>query len=84
MSETQHCAIYKGNRKPETYLYVAERDVFDDVPEALLQALGELELVMELELTEDRKLARADIDSVMQDLQQQGYHLQLPPAHPAI
>ena len=34
---------------------------------------------MNLELTPERKLAYADVNQVMKNLDEQGYHLQLPP-----
>lgn len=74
-----NCAIYKGNRKQDTYLYIEREDDFSRVPEALLRMLGTLELVMTLELTEDRTLAQADARQVHQLLVEQGYYLQLPP-----
>jgi uncharacterized protein YcgL (UPF0745 family) len=78
-TERLKARVYKGARKEETYLYVAERDDFGRVPPGLLEAMGELELVMELELHPGRRLARADPKRVIQDLRERGYHLQLPP-----
>jgi hypothetical protein len=73
------CWIYKGERRDETYLYVAAPGDLDAVPAALRAGFGELELVMELELSETRRLARADVIKVMQELADKGYYLQLPP-----
>ena len=74
-----NCWIYKGTRRAETYLYLAEADNTDPVPEALLEAMGPLELVMELELVAGRSLARANPEQVIKDLEQRGYYLQMPP-----
>jgi len=74
------CEIYKGNKKAEMYLYVPLEKGLKDVPETLLQSFGELELVMKLELSESRKLARVDVATVIEDLQQKGFYLQVPPA----
>ena len=74
-----NCWIYKGSHRAETYLFLAEADNTDPVPEALLEAMGTLELVMELELAAERTLARANPEQVMKDLEQRGYYLQLPP-----
>lgn len=74
-----HCAIYKGPKKIDHYLYVEEEDNFERVPEALLGMLGPLELVMSLELGPERKLAQADADEVRKALKEQGYYLQMPP-----
>jgi len=75
------CVIYKSDRKSDHYLYVEKIDDFSRVPEALLDRLQPLEWVMELELTPDRKLAQADVQSVKNQLQQQGFYLQIPPPH---
>jgi uncharacterized protein YcgL (UPF0745 family) len=77
--ESKTCWIYKDRRRGETYLYLAERDGFDVAPRALLDAMGDLEFVMELDLHPDRKLARARTGEVLRALTDKGYYLQLPP-----
>lgn len=77
--DTVQTAIYKGNRKYDTYLYVEREDHFGRVPETLIDMLGVLEHVMTIELTADSRLASADVKQVMQDLQEKGFFLQLPP-----
>lgn len=74
-----HCAIYKGPKKIDHYLYVEREDDFSRVPQALLELLGEPQLVISLELDEGRKLAQADIEQVRQALREQGYYFQMPP-----
>ena len=74
-----YCVIYKSKKKQDTYLYVAAKDDFDAVPETLLGLLGEPVYVMELDLSQIRKLAEEDIQQVMKNLQEKGWHLQLPP-----
>ena len=71
--------IYKGSRRAETYLYVPEADNFEQVPDALLEAMGRLELVMELELNAERRLARVDVADVVKSVSRNGYFLQMPP-----
>jgi uncharacterized protein YcgL (UPF0745 family) len=71
--------VYKSLRKPDTYLYLRKRDDFVVVPEPVRLPLGELVFVLELALTEDRKLARADAAVVRANLAAHGYHLQFPP-----
>ena len=61
------------------YLYLTKEDDFDSVPDALLKRFGQPVQVMELELHTDRPLAREDVTKVMANLQQQGFHLQMPP-----
>jgi uncharacterized protein YcgL (UPF0745 family) len=74
--------IYKGSRRAETYLYVPEESDFERVPAELLEAMGALELVMELELHEERQLARVNAIDVMKSVSKVGYFLQMPPVEP--
>ena len=73
------CWVYRSPRKQEMYLYLAEEDAFDKIPDALLERFGEPILVIELELSPERKLAREDVNTVIANLRTQGFHLQLPP-----
>jgi uncharacterized protein YcgL (UPF0745 family) len=73
------CWIYKGNRRQETYLYLPAEEDVSRVPEGLLDTLGVLELVMTLTLSADRRLARADPRTVMAQLRERGFYLQMPP-----
>ncbi len=70
--------IYKGHKKHQSYLFIENIDDFSRVPESLLQVLGNLEFVMQLELTVNRKLALSDPEKVIQELLEKGYYLQLP------
>lgn len=81
--EARICWIYKDRRRGETYLYLAEKDGFDAAPQGLLDALGELEFVMELDLHPQRKLARARTEEVIRALTTEGYYIQLPPVDTA-
>lgn len=73
------CFIYKSLKKAELYLYLDKKDDFSALPEALLQTVGRLEFVMELELTPERKLAREKAEKVLAGLQEKGFFMQLPP-----
>ncbi|MGH8354393.1 MAG: YcgL domain-containing protein [Pseudomonas sp.] len=74
------CSIYKSPRKNEMYLYVEKKDALKRVPEALLVAFGAPQHVFDMLLTAERQLAREDIHRVLENLDKQGYHLQMPPA----
>lgn len=74
------CEIYKGNKKAEMYLYVPLGSDLKDIPDILLKSFGELELVMKLELNLSKKLARVDVATVIEDIQEKGFYLQVPPA----
>ena len=71
-------AIYKGSKKYDSYLYIEQEGDFSRVPEILLEAMGKLELVMNLELNGEKKLVRADVQQVMEALEQDGFYLQIP------
>ncbi|MBL1319750.1 MAG: YcgL domain-containing protein [Methylophaga sp.] len=72
--------IYKSRRKDELYLYIAKKDDFSDVPQALYDSMGkEPVFVMEVKLSPDRKLARENVETVMKNLAEKGFHLQIPP-----
>lgn len=73
------CSIYKSPRKKEMYLYVDKREALTRVPEALLAAFGAPQHAFDLVLSPERKLSREDITKVLENLETQGYHLQMPP-----
>lgn len=74
-----HAYVYKSARKDDTYLYLAARDDFERVPEPVRASLGPLSFVLDVALTPERRLARADVAVVRQNLVLRGFHLQLPP-----
>ncbi|MBE2896608.1 YcgL domain-containing protein [Pasteurellaceae bacterium HPA106] len=76
------CTIYKSGKKEGMYLYLREKDDFSAIPPLLLAQLGQLTLVMELNLSTRDKLARADIEQVKAQLREQGFYLQMPPKDP--
>lgn len=61
------------------YLYIHEDKTSDDLPEELIKMVKELTHTIDLELTPERKLAREDVKVVMKNLEEKGYHLQMPP-----
>lgn len=89
------CDIYRSSKRDEMYLYVARSnqngesqsnadsdntaDPFANVPESMQKAFGRATFVMQLELTQERKLARVSTMRVLDALQTQGYFVQMPP-----
>jgi len=61
----------------DTYLYLQQKDDFSEVPQDLLQLFGEPEFSFSFNLTLERKLVKEDTSEVLENLQNQGYHLQL-------
>ncbi len=73
------CRVFRCARQEEMYLYLRADLEPDELPPTLSKQLGVLSEVLSLELTEERKLARADAALVIAQLRSQGYYLQLPP-----
>lgn len=72
--------VYKSQKRADTYVFLAVRDDFTRLPEALRTQLGALTFVLEVELTPGRKLARENPVEVMANLAERGFHLQFPPS----
>jgi uncharacterized protein YcgL (UPF0745 family) len=60
------------------YIYLAEEDVFDNMPREIFNMLGIVEFAMELDIKPDTKLAREDTTKVISNLKEHGFHVQLP------
>lgn len=77
------CIIFRCSKKQEMYLYVpyqADEDLLlQHLPADLEKLTGRLEKVMELELTPERRLARAKVEDVLAAIRQTGFYLQMPP-----
>jgi uncharacterized protein YcgL (UPF0745 family) len=74
-----HAYVYKSLRQADTYVFLTARDDFARLPPPLLTQLGNLQFVLEVALTTERKLARADADVVRRNLADRGFHVQFPP-----
>ncbi len=72
------CYIYRSTRKQGLYIYLDKIDDFSALPAALLKQTGKLELALELALTPDKKLHCEDAARVINNLSNQGYHVQMP------
>ena len=70
--------VYKSRRKPDTYLYLAEHDAFDAVPEPMQVTLRPWQFVLEFDLTPDRRLPRINARVLQNNLVSQGFHLLFP------
>lgn len=75
-----HAYVYKSLKQADTYVYLAARDGFARLPEALRTQLGALQFVLDIALRPGRRLARGDAATVRENLALRGFHLQLPPA----
>lgn len=70
--------VYKSQRKPDTYLYLAKQESFDAVPEPIQAPLRPWRFVLEFELSGQRRLPRIDAAVLANNLSNQGYYLQFP------
>ncbi len=61
------------------YLYVDKKEALSRVPEALLKRFGTPEQAMVLLLHSGKRLARVDVNKVLEDIQSHGFFLQIPP-----
>ena len=74
------CHVYKSAKQEHLYLFVMAEDGLSRVPDQLMAKFGEPKKTLSLTLKEDLFLAKEDPVEVMKNLQEHGYHLQLPPA----
>lgn len=73
-----HAYVYKSRAKADTYVYLAERDDFGRLPEAVRTQLDPLQFVLDIALTPGRRLAQVDAAAVRENLGRCGFYLQLP------
>jgi hypothetical protein len=74
------CIVYRSERRPGTYIYVADAEALTRLPPELTRVLGTLQEALRFDLHPQRKLAREDAVRVIANLQTMGYHVQFPPA----
>ncbi len=72
------CAVYKSQKKDETYVFIPTVTPLSDLPDELLKVLGQAEIVMTLNLTPQKKMARGNAKEIIKSIEEQGFHLQLP------
>ena len=73
------CDVYKSDRRALMYLYVSAGGGLERVPAALMKTFGTPTFVLNVELTPDKALAKEDPKVIIEHLETQGYHLQMPP-----
>ena len=73
------CVVYRCSKQQEMYLYLRAGLVPETLPEPLLARTGRLTEVMRIELSPQRRLARVDVNRVIEQLAGPGFYLQMPP-----
>jgi uncharacterized protein YcgL (UPF0745 family) len=72
------CFVYRSLKKPGSFLFVAEKGEFSELPEALLNLFGQPEFSFEFLLTSERTLQIGDAQEILEKIEEQGFYLQLP------
>ncbi len=72
-------AVYKSTKKADTYLYVKEKDKFEDVPKALLEHFGKPKFVMLIPISKRSHIANLPVNEFVHKVSEKGFYLQLPP-----
>ena len=73
------CKIYKSPLKDEMYLYVDKKDELKKVPEVLISMFGTPSHLMDMPMLPGRKLARVDVEKMLEGIKDKGFYLQMPP-----
>ncbi len=73
------CSVFKSKRIDAMYLYVDKEQGLSRVPQELLESFGEPIHALTFILEPGRRMAKEDADKVLGNIQNRGYHLQLPP-----
>lgn len=71
--------IYRSQNKQWTYLFLPKKDDFSALDDTLVALLGVLDFSFEFNLDKQKKLMRTDSETVMKQIKEKGFYLQLPP-----
>lgn len=72
------CYIYRSSIKEGLYVYLADENGLEKLPEAVLKQLGTPEFSMKLDLHAGRKLIQENTSDVIENLKTRGFHIQMP------
>ena len=79
MSDKHLISIYRSSKREGMYVFVPRETDPASLPSSLLTHFGHPVHAMDMVLTPDRKLARAQTSDVLQAISDQGFYLQMPP-----
>lgn len=80
MSESYLVSVFRSPRREGMYVYIPRENSPEDLPASLLEYFGRPVHALDLVLTPERKLARADVADVIAAIEEQGFYLQMPPS----
>ncbi|MDO5351790.1 MAG: YcgL domain-containing protein [Succinatimonas sp.] len=69
--------VYKSASKPRHYLYLAQKDIFSDVPTGLLNAFGVPKFMMMFSLSKHKNLPKVSYEKLEEALATKGYFLRI-------
>ena len=72
------CFVYRSSKKDGLYVYLADEDGLEKLPEPVQKQLGEPEFAMAIDLSKRTSLGHEDISEVRKNLENQGFHIQMP------
>lgn len=72
------CFVYRSRKQPDMYVYLPQKDDFSTIPDVLVHKLGILEFALEFDLHPEKKLAKENAQDVINNINHQGFHLQMP------
>jgi len=74
--------IYRSEKKADCYIYLNKTVANFDLPIPVRKVLGDLVLVMELDVEPETKLALSDPEKVLSAIEDQGFYIQMPSKEP--
>ena len=72
------CFVYRSSKKDGLYVYLADENGLEKLPEPVQNQLGEPEFAMAVDLSKRTSLGHEDINEVRKNLETQGFHIQMP------
>ncbi|MGQ8364034.1 YcgL domain-containing protein [Glaciecola sp. 1036] len=72
-------AVYKSTKRKDTFLYVSQRDHFDDVPKPLLEMFGTPKFVILVDISNKNSVANLPTEEFVKEFKEKGFYLQMPP-----
>lgn len=75
------CYVYRSRRKPGAFLFLPEKDNFENIPKPLLEIFGTPEFSFHFDLSVERTLMiKASTAEIRRLIHENGFFLQLPPS----
>jgi len=72
------CFVYRSSKKEGLYVYLREKDTLALLPSPLREEMGDAEFALSFELDASRKLNSQDPQEVINNLEERGFHVQMP------